>query len=155
MSHPWQKIMLTNILGAHSWISSPFLRKNFRSQRRTDVNARREVPAAESPAAKGMLDSGGASQVGSIPDQCPVAPHVRTAEPLSVQPSGHANSHTVPDMGSPLQLMLTFPGAARLEHCTTWQEGTWCVHRPWDVHSSWADPCKSKPSSQWKVQEDL
>lgn len=65
------------------------------------------------------------SQVGSIPDQCPVAPHVRAAEPLSVHPSGHANVHLVPNTGSPLQFMSIFPGTSKLEHCTTVNDRTW------------------------------
>lgn len=59
------------------------------------------------------------SQVGSIPDQCPVSPHVRTADPLSVHPSGHVNSHTVPETNAPLQLTFTFPGTSRLGHSAT------------------------------------
>lgn len=58
------------------------------------------------------------SQVGIVPDQCPVAPHVRSEVPLSVHPSGHVNSHTVPKTAAPLQLTFIFPGTSRLEHWT-------------------------------------
>ena len=65
------------------------------------------------------------SQVGSIPDQCPVAPQVSATEPLSVHPSGHANMHSVPSAGSPLQFMLSFPETSKREHRTTENDRIW------------------------------
>lgn len=44
--------------------SSPFFRRRFRSQRRNDADVRREVPAAESPMARGRLDGAGAAETG-------------------------------------------------------------------------------------------
>ena len=71
-------------------------------------------PRPRQPASLGASPS----QVGSIPDQCPVAPQVSTTEPLSVHLSGHANVHSVPSTGSPLQLMLSFPEMSKCEHRT-------------------------------------
>lgn len=62
------------------------------------------------------------SQAGGTPDQCPVAPHVSAAEPLSVHPSGQANTHTAPNAGAPLQLTLASLGTSRPGHCTSASE---------------------------------
>lgn len=43
---------------------SPFFRRRFRSQRRKDPDVRREVPAAESPMARGRLDGAGSAETG-------------------------------------------------------------------------------------------
>jgi hypothetical protein len=62
MIHQWGKNIFKNVFGVRSRPPLPFFQKRFRNQRRNDVTARREVPAIESPAAKGRLDSMGAME---------------------------------------------------------------------------------------------
>lgn len=76
----------------------------------------------QSPRRPPPSDDASPSQVGGTPDQCPVAPHVRAAEPLSVHPSGQANTHTAPNAGAPLQLTLASLGTSRPGHCTSASE---------------------------------
>lgn len=76
----------------------------------------------QSPGRPPPSDDASPSQVGGTPDQCPVAPHVSAAEPLSVHPSGQANTHTAPNAGAPLQLTLASLGTSRPGHCTSASE---------------------------------
>lgn len=76
----------------------------------------------QSPRRPPPSDDASPSQAGGTPDQCPVAPHVSAAEPLSVHPSGQANTHTAPNAGAPLQLTLASLGTSRPGHCTSASE---------------------------------
>lgn len=76
----------------------------------------------QSPRRPPPSDAASPSQAGGTPDQCPVAPHVSAAEPLSVHPSGQANTHTAPNAGAPLQLTLASLGTSRPGHCTSASE---------------------------------
>lgn len=93
MTHPRQKrFFFKSVFRAHSPTPSPFLRRRFRSQSRNDANVRREVPAAESPATRGTLDSGGAKETGEVNCQekegnwrplcCPLALHRVAVTPV-------------------------------------------------------------------------
>lgn len=86
-------MIFKNASGVHSSSPSPFFRRRFRSQKRNAADVRREVPAAESPTAKGTLDVVGAEETGEDRhEQEPSAAFPCWSPPFPVHTDYHARS---------------------------------------------------------------